>query len=81
MAASKTTVDPEALEALLPFFEPLGVGLVKSEERIVGALWERLCRGGRRHAVLLLLAGNVHLKKGRRRIRGGRPSVDETGPI
>ncbi|MCZ6598655.1 MAG: GNAT family N-acetyltransferase [Planctomycetota bacterium] len=45
-------VDTEALEALLPFFEPLGVGLVKSEERIVDALWERLSRGGRRRAVV-----------------------------
>jgi len=45
-------IDLEALEALLPFFEPLGVGLVKSEEGIVGALWERLCRGGRRQAVV-----------------------------
>lgn len=45
-------IDTEALEALLPFFEPLGVGLVKSEERIVDALWERISRGGRRRAVV-----------------------------
>jgi ribosomal protein S18 acetylase RimI-like enzyme len=42
----------DALESLLPFFEPLGVGLVKSEEATVDALWSQLSRHGRRHAVV-----------------------------
>ena len=42
----------DALESLLPFFEPLGVGLVKSEEATVDALWSQLSQHGRRHAVV-----------------------------
>lgn len=44
--------DPAALESLLPFFDSLGVGLVKSEAPIVDDLWSRLSRRGRRRAVV-----------------------------
>jgi ribosomal protein S18 acetylase RimI-like enzyme len=42
----------EALEALVPFFEPLGIGLVKSSAPLVDALWSRLSRRGRRRALV-----------------------------
>ena len=44
--------DLDALDPLLPFFEPLGMGLVKSARTVVDAFWTRLSRRGRRHAVL-----------------------------
>ncbi len=44
--------DVDALDTLLPFFEPLGVGLVKSAQTVVDAFWARLSRRGRRQAVL-----------------------------
>lgn len=43
--------DLEALDHVLPFFEPIGVGLVKSAEPLVDAFWSRLARGGRRAVV------------------------------
>jgi ribosomal protein S18 acetylase RimI-like enzyme len=46
------SVREDALESLLPFFDPLGVGLVKSEEATVDTLWSRLSRRGRRHSVV-----------------------------
>jgi predicted GNAT family acetyltransferase len=45
-------LESTALEALLPFVEPIGVGLVKSEEQVVGALWSRMSRHGHRSAVV-----------------------------
>lgn len=42
----------EALEALVPYFEPLGIGLVKSAAPLVDALWSRLSRRGRRRALV-----------------------------
>jgi len=45
-------IDLAALEAILPFVEPIGVGLVKSEEQAVGALWSRMLRRGCRSAVV-----------------------------
>lgn len=47
-----TRMGAEALEALLPLFDPLRVGLVKSEQPIVDVLWSRLSRRGRRRAVV-----------------------------
>ena len=45
-------MEVEALEALLPFFEPLGIGLVKSAAPLVDALWARISRRGRRRALV-----------------------------
>jgi ribosomal protein S18 acetylase RimI-like enzyme len=45
-------IGPPAIEALLPFVEPIGVGLVKSEEHAVAALWSRIARHGQRSAVV-----------------------------
>ncbi|MDH3519582.1 MAG: GNAT family N-acetyltransferase [Myxococcales bacterium] len=42
----------ETLDAVMPLIEPLGVGLVKSDARLVGAMWSRLSRHGRRRAVV-----------------------------
>jgi RimJ/RimL family protein N-acetyltransferase len=47
-----TRMDPISVEALLPLFEPLRVGLVKSEQPMVDLLWERLSQRGRRRAVV-----------------------------
>lgn len=41
-------MEPEAVDALLPFVEGLEVGLVKSEGSRVERLWARLARRGRR---------------------------------
>jgi RimJ/RimL family protein N-acetyltransferase len=45
-------VVPEAIEALAPLFDPMGIGLVKSAEPAVDALWSRLSRRRRRRAVV-----------------------------
>lgn len=44
--------DGAALDPVMPFFESIGVGLVKSPEPLVDAFWSRLARGGRRRAVV-----------------------------
>jgi ribosomal protein S18 acetylase RimI-like enzyme len=43
---------PEALEQMAPLFDPLGIGLVKSAQPAVDALWSHLARRRRRHAVV-----------------------------
>lgn len=43
---------PEALERLAPLFDPMGIGLVKSAQPAVDALWLHLSRRRRRHAVV-----------------------------
>jgi RimJ/RimL family protein N-acetyltransferase len=43
---------PEALEQLAPLFDPLGIGLIKSAQPAVDALWSHLSRRRRRHAVV-----------------------------
>ncbi len=45
-------ITPEAVEALLPLFDSVGVGLVKSPAPAVGVLWEQLARAGQRRAVV-----------------------------
>lgn len=45
-------IGAEAALALAPHLEPLGVGLVKSGEAIVGRVWARLCRERPRHTVI-----------------------------
>jgi ribosomal protein S18 acetylase RimI-like enzyme len=45
-------VDPEAAEALFPFLDGLGVGLVKSSAASIEPLWARLARRGGRRAVV-----------------------------
>ncbi len=47
--AFDAAIMPEAVEALHPFLESLGIGLVKSPTGVVDAVWRRLAsRGGRR---------------------------------
>src|SRR5262245_11276567 len=43
---------PEAIDELAPLFDPMGIGLVKSAEPLVDALWSRLARRRRRRAVV-----------------------------
>ncbi|MGH0031018.1 MAG: GNAT family N-acetyltransferase, partial [Myxococcota bacterium] len=45
-------IDPGCVEVMMPLLESLRVGLVKSEQPIVDALWSRLSRRGRRRAVV-----------------------------
>jgi ribosomal protein S18 acetylase RimI-like enzyme len=45
-------VQLEALEELVPLFDPMGIGLVKSAQPAVDALWARLSRRRRRRAVV-----------------------------
>lgn len=47
-----TRMEAASLDALLPLFEPLRVGLVKSEQPIVDVLWSCLSRRGRRRALV-----------------------------
>ncbi len=44
--------DAAAIEAFLPYLESLSVGLVKSEARIVGELWDNLVRRRDRRAIV-----------------------------
>ncbi len=60
---------PEAILALLPHLETLGVGLIKSARAGVDHAWAELCRRGRRQALLdrretayALRAGSVRLR-------------------
>ena len=50
--AFDAAITPEAVEALLPFLESLGVGLVKSPAVVVDAVWRRLVGRGRRRAIV-----------------------------
>lgn len=43
---------PEAIDALLPYLDALGVGLIKSARAGVDHAWSALCRRGPRRAVL-----------------------------
>ncbi len=42
----------EVVNAFAPWFERIGVGLVKSSQRVVDHLWDQLSRRRRRHAVV-----------------------------
>jgi RimJ/RimL family protein N-acetyltransferase len=61
---------PEAIRALLPHLETLGVGLIKSARSGVDHAWAELCRRGRRQALLdrretayALRVGSAHLRE------------------
>lgn len=45
-------MDERVIDSLVPFLDRIGVGLVKSPAPIVGALWQRLRRVGRRRALI-----------------------------
>ena len=45
-------IPPEAVQAMLPYLESLGVGLVKSASPVVDVLWEHLVRERKRRAVV-----------------------------
>jgi RimJ/RimL family protein N-acetyltransferase len=68
-------IEPEAIDALLPFIEARGVGLVKSPCRAVDALWSRLAEGLTRRAIVDRHEMAYALRKGRaRRLRGPGPT-------
>lgn len=72
---------PEAIEALLPHLDALGIGLIKSARPGVDAAWSALCRRSRRRAILdrmetafALRAGGASLRAaGALRARPARP--------
>ncbi len=70
-----TATGPEALDALLPFFESLGVGLVKSDAALVDRLWRHLSLRGRRRAVLDRLETGYALVAGAARMSPVRDGV------
>lgn len=79
---------PDALDALLPFFESLGVGLVKSEERLVDRLWQHLSLRGRRRSVVdrvetgyALLADAARLAPVREGARAREAHGDDLEPL
>ena len=45
-------VQPEALAALAPLFDPMGIGLIKSSQPSVDLLWSQLSQRRSRHAVV-----------------------------
>jgi len=45
--ALDSQMDPECLAALLPYFEPIHNGLIKSAQHLVTPLWEQLAARGR----------------------------------
>jgi RimJ/RimL family protein N-acetyltransferase len=72
---------PEAIDALLPYLETLGVGLIKSARAGVDHAWAALCRTGHRRALLDRLETAFALRAGRARLgeapgRRARPAVE-----
>jgi RimJ/RimL family protein N-acetyltransferase len=65
---------PEAIEALLPYLETLGVGLIKSARPGVDHAWSELRQRGRRRALLDRRETAWSLRAGRARLR-------EPGPV
>ena len=61
---------PEAIAALLPYLETLGVGLIKSERAGVDHAWAALRRRVRRHALLDRVETGYALR-GAAKLRGG----------
>ena len=64
--AFDAAITPEAIEALLPYLDSLGIGLVKSPAVVVDAVWRRLASRWRQivpAAVLLPAARNYHLQR------------------
>jgi GNAT superfamily N-acetyltransferase len=67
-------IGPEALAALRPFLDGLGVGLVKSPARAVDLFWRELC-GRRRHRCLVDRLETAYvLRPGRARLDAGPPA-------
>lgn len=66
--AFDSAIAPEALEALHPFLESLGIGLLKSAEGVVDVVWQQLARRGRRRAIVDRLETAYAL-------RGGEPRL------
>ena len=55
---------PEAIDALVPYLDALGVGLIKSARAGVDRAWAALCRRGRRRAILDRLETAYALRRG-----------------
>lgn len=66
-------MDASAAVALVPLLEPLGIGLVKSDRRIVDEVWTRLALRGRRHAVIDRLETAYALSPEAMQLVPGRP--------
>ena len=71
---------PEAIDALLPYLDALGVGLIKSARPGVDYAWSALRRRSRRHALLDRIETAYALRAGAARLRDGtdrqaRPAV------
>ena len=62
--AFDAAITPEAIEALQPFLESLGIGLVKSAAEVVDAVWQRLASQGRRRAIIDRLETAYALRAG-----------------
>jgi RimJ/RimL family protein N-acetyltransferase len=65
-------IEAEALGALLPYLNSLGVGLVKSPAAVVDVLWEHL--GPRRHALVDRLETAYCVRAGEARLVARRPN-------
>jgi predicted GNAT family acetyltransferase len=68
-----TAAPSDALEAFLPYLEPLGVGLVKSSTEAVDVLWRYLGRGRRRRVLLDRLETAYAVREGEARLTDPRP--------
>jgi len=68
-----TAAPSDALEAFLPYLEPLGVGLVKSSTEVVDVLWRYLGRGRRRRVLLDRLETAYAVREGEARLTDPRP--------
>ena len=66
--AFDAAITSEAIEALHPFLESLGIGLVKSAADVVDAVWQRLASHGRRRAILDRLETAYALRAGQPRL-------------
>jgi RimJ/RimL family protein N-acetyltransferase len=68
-----TAAPSDALEAFLPYLEPLGVGLVKSSAEAVDTLWRYLGRGRKRRVLLDRLETAYAVREGGARLADVRP--------
>lgn len=66
--AFDAAITADAIEALHPFLEALGIGLVKSPSVVVDAVWRRLAQRGRRRAIIDRLETAYALRAGEPRI-------------
>jgi ribosomal protein S18 acetylase RimI-like enzyme len=63
----------ESVDALLPYLDDVGVGLVKSAPEVVGRVWDHLSRDGRRRVILDRRETSYAVRASTARLEDARP--------